>query len=138
MKWKYDTVTWTPFKDIKESNPIDVAEYMTARNIQYEPAFAWWLPFTIKKLDIIIAAVNSRVRKETHKYGIEIPTLVDHAEEIDKRNQNNFWQDAISLEMSNIGIAFKIPEQGETPPPGYKNSSGHMIYTVKMDFNRKA
>ena len=60
--------------------------------------------------------------KATHKYGIYIPTSVDHAEEIDKRNQNTFWQDAINLEMSNIGIAFKVLDQGETPPPGHNNS----------------
>ena len=47
------------------------------------------------------------------------------------------WQDAIRLEMSNIGVAFKILEKGENPPPGYSKSSGHMIYDVKMDFTRK-
>ena len=83
------------------------------------------------------AAVNSRVRKATNKYGIEIPISVEHAEEIDKRNQNTFWQDSINLEMSNIGIAFNILERVETPPPGYNKSRGHMIYTVNMDFTRK-
>ena len=39
--------------------------------------------------------------------------------------------------MSNIGIAFKILEQGETLPQRYKKSNGHMIYTVKIDFTRK-
>ena len=77
---------------------------MTARSIQYEPAFAWWVPFTLRKQDRIFAAVNSRVRKSTHKYGIEIPVSVEHVEEIDKRKQNTFWKDAINLEMSNIVI----------------------------------
>ena len=86
----------------------------------------------------ITAAVNSRFRKSTHKYGIWIPTSVENSEEINKRNQNTFWQDAINLETSNISIAFKILEQGETPPPGYNKSSGHMIYTVKIDFTRKS
>ena len=40
--------------------------------------------------------------------------------------------------MYNVGIALKILDTGEIPPPGYKKSIGHMIYTVKMDFTRKA
>ena len=40
--------------------------------------------------------------------------------------------------MSNIGVAFKILDTGDTPPQGYSKSSGHMIYSVKMDFTRKA
>ena len=33
--------------------------------------------------------------------------------------------------MSNVGVAFKILERGENPPPGLTKSSGHMIYDVK-------
>ena len=55
---------------------------MTARIIQYEPAFAWWVPFTLRKRDRIIAAVNYCASKATHKYGIDITTSVEHAEDI--------------------------------------------------------
>ena len=111
---------------------------MTDRSVQDEPDFVWWVPFTLRKRDGIIASVNSHTRKGTHKYGIEIPTSIKHGEEIDRRNKNTFWQDAIHLEISNIGVAFKILDTGETPPPGYKKSSGHLIYSVKMDFTRKS
>ena len=110
---------------------------MTSRSIQDEPAFVWWVPFTLRKRDRIIASVNFRTRKETHKYGIEIPTSINHAEEIDRRNKNTFWKYAINLEMSNIGVAIKILDTGYTPPPGYRKSSGHMIYSVKIYFTRK-
>ena len=40
--------------------------------------------------------------------------------------------------MSNIGVAFKILDTGENPPPEFTKSSRHMIYDVKMDFTRKA
>ena len=45
--------------------------------------------------------------------------------------------DAIRLEMANVGVAFKILEPRENPPPGYTKSSGHMVYDEKMDFTRK-
>ena len=137
MKLKDGTTTWISLKDLKESNPIEAAEYVIARSIQDEPDFAWWVPLTLRKRDRIIASVNFRTRKATHKYGIEIPTSIKHTEEIDRRNKNIFWQDAIILEMSNIGVAFKTFDTGENPPAGYRKSSGHMIYSAKMDFTRK-
>ena len=32
--------TWVPLKLLKESNPVEVAKYVKARNIDDEPAFA--------------------------------------------------------------------------------------------------
>ncbi len=40
------------------------------------------------------------------KFGIEVPTSVDHALEIDKKNGNTFWADAIAKEMKDVRIAF--------------------------------
>jgi len=85
VQWRDGTTQWIPLKDLKESNPVDVAEYAVARGIADEPAFRWWVPYTLKKRDRIIAAVNSRVKVRTHKYGIEVPTSVEHAYEIDIR-----------------------------------------------------
>ena len=138
VKCKDGTTTWISLKYLKESNPIEVDKYVTACSIQDDPDFAWWVQFTLRKRDRIIASVNLRTRKATHKYGIEIPTSIRHAEEIDRRNKNTFLQYAINLEMSNIGVAFQILHTGENPPPGYRKSSGHIIYSVKMDFTRKA
>ena len=40
--------------------------------------------------------------------------------------------------MSNVEIVFRIIEYDEPPPPGYKKSSGCIIFDVKMDFAKKA
>jgi hypothetical protein len=42
--WKDGSTSWVPLKDLKESNPIEVAEFAVAQNIQHEPAFMWWVP----------------------------------------------------------------------------------------------
>ena len=57
--WRVGTSSWTSLKVLKESNLVKIAEYATAVGIADEPAFAWWVPFTLKKRDRIIAAVNS-------------------------------------------------------------------------------
>jgi hypothetical protein len=68
-----------------------------------------------EKKDQFIAAVQSRVRKSTHKYIIEIPTSVKHALEIDRDNKNIFWY-ALKFEMVNVGLTFKILEDNKHVP----------------------
>ena len=138
VKWREGPTQWIPLKILKESNPVEVAEFVMARGLEKEPAFAWWVPFTLKKRDAIIASVRSRVRKRTHKYGIEVPTSIEHALEIDRRNNNTLWQEAIAKEMYNVSVAFKILEDHERVPVGWSPSSGHLVFDVKMDFERKA
>ena len=62
-EWKDGTSTWVPLKILKESNPVEVAEYVIALDLEDQPAFAWWVPHTLKKRDRIVAGINSRVRK---------------------------------------------------------------------------
>ena len=138
IEWDNGSRTWMDLKDMKESNPIEVAEYAVARKIDDEPAFEWWVPYALRKRDVIVSAVKSRMRKKTHKYGIEIPKSVEDAYRLDRENGNTFWADALSKEMGNVGIAFEILSPGERAPPGWTKASGHTIFDVKMDFTRKA
>ena len=138
IKWKDKFESWIKLADMKESHPVEVAEYERATGIDKEPSFEWWVPHTLKKRQVILAALKKRVRKTTHKYGIEIPTTVEHAFELDRKNGNNLWKEALEMEMYNIGVAFEILEDEEAAPAGYTKVSGHLIWSVKMDFTRKA
>ena len=40
VRWKDGTVTWTSLKDLKESKPIEMSDYVKSGNIEHEPAFA--------------------------------------------------------------------------------------------------
>ena len=93
--WKYQSKTWIPLKDLKESNPVKLAEFAKAQCIEDEPAFCWWVPYVLRKRDYIILAVKERVRKITHKYGIEIKESLEEAFRFDKKNSNSFWSDAL-------------------------------------------
>ncbi len=41
VQWHDGSHQWIDLKILKESNPIHVAEYATARDIAEHPAFAW-------------------------------------------------------------------------------------------------
>ena len=67
VAWKDGTSQWVPLKVLKESNPVEVAEFIKARGIADKPAFSWWVLYTLKKRNRIIAAINTREAKITHK-----------------------------------------------------------------------
>lgn len=94
--------------DVKESFPIELAEYAIANKINDDPAFIWRVQILLKKRDQIISAVKQQVKKRSNKYEIEIPWTVEEAYMLDKLNNNNFWRDAVKKEMTNVMIAFKI------------------------------
>lgn len=104
---------------MKESNPIETAEFAISRGIQDEPTFAWWIPYVMRKRDRIISSVNSRVKHVAHKYGVEIPNSVEHCYQLDKKNGNTLWRDALKREMKNLRVDFDIFEDKRSLPPGY-------------------
>ena len=108
VQWRHGNQEWLPLNILKELNPVEVAEFAISRNIDSEPAFIWWVPYTLRRRDRIIAAANARVRRVSHKYGIQIPNSVLEAYKIDERNGNTFWRDAINKEMENLKVAFDI------------------------------
>ena len=134
-KWKGGSTTWERLADLKEAYPVQVAEYAVAQGIDHEPAFAWWVPYTLKRRDRVIAAVNKRYFKTTHKFGFEVPKTLRRALEIDKENGNTLWADALKKEMDVVRKAFKVLEDGKKVPPGYQFMDCHLVFDVKLEDN---
>ena len=88
--------------DMKESHPLEVAEYTHSQSLMREPAFNWWAPHVLKKRESIIKLVkrqSARYLKKHKKFGIRLPKSVKEAIKIDRENKNTYWQDAIAKEM---------------------------------------
>ena len=142
VQWLDGSTSWQSLKELKESYPLQVAEYAVMQGIDDEPAFNWWVDFVLKKRERIIKLVKGRQAKflkKCFKFGIEVPSSVKQAHEIDKKNGNTLWADAIKKEMENVRVAFRIAEDGEVIPIGYQQIRCHMVFDIKQeDFRRKA
>ncbi len=81
-QWQDGSTSWESLADLKESHPIETAEYAVTKGLNHEPAFNWWVPHVLKKRDQIISIVRRRTTrylKRTHKFGIDIPKTVKEA-----------------------------------------------------------
>jgi hypothetical protein len=103
--------------DLKESNPVEVAEYAAAKSFLENPAVVWWAPHLFKKRSRIIYDVTKHYHKRAHKFGIEVPKNWDDCVKLDKENDSTIWKDAGRKEMKNVRIAFKILNGEESAPP---------------------
>ena len=59
VKWTNGGCQWIPLNILKESNPVQVAEYVVAQNIADKPAFAWWIHYVLRKCDVIVSKFNA-------------------------------------------------------------------------------
>ena len=107
LQWKDGSTTWEALKDVKNAYPAQLAEYAHQKQISNEPAFIWWVSHTLKKRDRIISKTKSRYWTRTHKFGVRIPHSVNEALELDRKNGDTLWRDAISKEMKTVRIAYK-------------------------------
>lgn len=138
VRWKDGSTSWIPLKDLKDSNPVQVAEYAVVNKLVDEPAFKWWVNKVLRRRDVIISKVKSRYWSRTHKFGIEMPKTVEEALRIDRKTGTDFWRRAIEKEMKNVMPAFEFKD-GDPILPGWKHIRCHMVFDIKShDLTRKA
>lgn len=147
VEWKDGGTDWIDLKDLKDSNPLELAEYAVANKLTEEPAFKWWCNTVLRRRNRIISKVKSKYWRTTHKYGIRLPKSVDEALRFDEETGTDFWAQAIKKEMSKVRVALKVEEDvpiedirsGKAKEfIGFQEITCHMVFDIKMDFTRKA
>jgi hypothetical protein len=146
LQWKDGSTDELPLRVVKESNPVELAEYCVAHGLMEEPAFKWWVPKVLRRRDRIISKAKTKYWRTNSKFGIRLPKTVEEALRIDRENGNDFWEKALKKEMTNVRVSYK-PHEAHTPDEirqgkakeliGYTEISCRIIFDVKMDLTRK-
>ena len=63
VQWKDKNETWMKLSDMKESYPIEMAEYAISRGIDDEPALDWWVVPTLRRRKAIVATLKTRMQQ---------------------------------------------------------------------------
>jgi hypothetical protein len=103
---------WETLADLKESYPIEIAEFAVSRGLDNDPAFVWWVSGVLKKRNQIIAAVQKRFANKNFMFGIRVPTSVTEAIQLDRENGNTLWQEEIKKEPD-----ANVPHNSVLVPP---------------------
>ena len=61
-----------PLNYLKQSLSLETAKFAVVKGIDEEPALKWWVPFDFRRQDRIVAGVNKRMNRVTHKHGVEL------------------------------------------------------------------
>jgi hypothetical protein len=147
IEWKDGSTSWIPLKDIKDTNPVEVAEYAIDNKIDHEPAFAWWIKTVMRKRGHIISKLQKKYWRTEYEFGVRIQKTVEEALQIDKASGTTHWENALKKEMAKVSVAYK-PREDVTPDNvrkgrvkdmlGFQEIKCHIVFDVKMDFTRKA
>ena len=108
IEWKNGSTSWESLANIKNSYPIQLADYAVLNKVNEEPAFAWWIPQHLQNRTRILKATKRRCKKKNTKFGIVIPRMVAEALQIDKDTNTSYWAHAIEKEMKNNRVAFQF------------------------------
>jgi hypothetical protein len=75
-----------------------------------------------------------------YKFGIQVSKGIKNAIELDKKNGNQLWQEAIKTELKQLTDyqTFIVLDSGEDIPTGYQKIPYHMVFDVKYDLRHKA
>jgi hypothetical protein len=137
VKWRNGSTSWENLKDLKEANPIETAEYAVSHSLTAEPAFSWWVSYTIKKRDRIIKAVRAHFVQKEYKYGLKVPYTIAEGRQLDRENGDDFWEKSIKKEMKNVRVAFKVLDANQNLPVDYLKIPYRLLFDIKLDFTRK-
>ena len=72
--------------------------------------------------------------------GLEFKRGINNAIELDRKNGNTLWEDAIKTELKQLSDyqTFLVLDSGEVIPNGYQKIPYHIVFDVKYDLRHKA
>ena len=74
-----------------------------------------------------------------YSFGIKVPRNDKQALEYNKQNGDTFWQDSMTLEITNVQNYSTFKDMGKVNfIPGYKKVIVHFVFAVKHDLRHQA
>jgi hypothetical protein len=138
-----NTKSWVNYFALSLSNPKPIISF--ARNnilLDYMPfchltQYCW----SNTAVDIArILKVSTSPAGIKYKFGIQGPKEINNAIDLDKKNGNQLWQEAIKTELKQLTDyqIFIVLDSGEDILACYQKISYHMVFDVKYDLRHKA
>ena len=139
--WRNGERTWERYNTIRIAELLLLIEYAVEKKLVRHPDWSWTAEYakTNGQASELRNVFKAAREENKFKFGVEVPTSVKHALEIDRTNANTCWRDAIDTELRQINqYETFIAPHGNIVPEGYQRIPYHIIFDVKFDLRRKA
>lgn len=137
-----NTEQYYPMEVLRIEYPYLVAEYAIRNHLHNTPKFEWTRDYADNhgELSRMVMHAKTLGRQPKLKFGIQVPQSVKQAYMLDKLNQNRKWEEATMKELKQIKDyeTFRVLEDDEPMPEGYKLIPYHIVYDAKFDLRCKA
>ncbi len=151
IEWETGEITWEPLSVIARDDPVTCALYAKENNLLNLDGWKQFRKLAKRQKKMVRAINQSKLiqvrRSARFKFGFQVPRTYDEAIEIDNKNGNTKWQDAIKLEMDMIDAYKTFKDHGKAiykgkalinAPEGYQRIRVHLVFDVKHDGRHKA
>ena len=132
---------WLSMDDLRVHDPFLLTRYAHKHGLTNTSGWKWTKAFLEAESDFdqMVQAYKVSRYMKTFKFGVEVPQSTKQALEIDKRDGNKLWKEAMITEIDQLHAhkTFIVLEEHQPIPPGYKRIPYHCIYDVKFDGRRK-
>jgi hypothetical protein len=140
VQWIGGDKSWVKMDDLRTHDPFLVVRYGLRGKLVEKPGWEWVEPYLNSDSQIINMIRAYKLSMEiAYKFGVQVPRSTKDSIKLDQENENELWADAIKAEFKQIKDyeTFRVLENDEPMPPGYKRIPYHCIYDVKFDGRRK-
>ena len=140
VQWLGGDKSWIKMSDLRLHDPLLVLRYGLRHQITRKPGWEWVENFVNNDGELSQIIHAYKVSKEiSYKFGVQVPNSTQDALRLDSASEEKLWHKAIEAELQQINDykTFRILEENEPIPPGYKRIPYHCVYDVKFDGRRK-
>ena len=142
--WTDGSITWEPLAVMIKSDPVTLAQFAKEHDMLDKPGWKN-LKKIARRAKVLQRMVNANKRAQryntiVYKFGVRIPRNVKEAYDLDEKNGNTYWADAIKRELGQI-IDYKVFRslgRNATRPEGYQEIPMRIVFDVKQSLQRKA
>jgi Reverse transcriptase (RNA-dependent DNA polymerase) len=145
VHWEDGSETYEPLDTMIKDDPVCLAQYAKDNNLL--DTQGWKNLKRIVKNQPRLERMANQLNLSIHKaskgpifqFGIQVPRNVKEAYELDKKNGNSNWADAMKAEIDSLNEFNTFQDKGMIPYiNGYKNIIVHFVFAVKHDLRHKA
>ena len=125
------------------NNPTPIISFARSNNLLPKMPFCHLVQYCMSKTELEKARVYKSIATPIitkYKFGIQVPKGIKNAINLDMKNGNSLWQEAIKTELKQLKDyqTFIVLDSGENIPKGYQKIPYHIEFDVKYDLRHKA